>query len=114
MLTRCVLALCALSIIAPYDADDFNISKNAQTLNSAHSSAIAVFTLDESDGVAYLQVYREASDVASANGAHRGWVEVWQEGHRLMVNSSDDEIVINTGTSDTYLWASVYDSAGEW
>ncbi len=110
--------LCALSV--PCLTHPANDSGNAVYSNylwdseSAGDTAIALFTLDESEGVAYLQVHREYSDGAAKYDTARGWVEVWQEGHRMMVNSSDDEIVITTGTTDTYLWASVYNSAGLW
>jgi hypothetical protein len=100
-----------------HPANDFGnavCSNHLRDSESAGDTAIALFTLDESEGVAYLQVHREYSDGAAKDDTARGWVEVWQEGHRMMVNSSDDEIVVTTGTTDTYLWASVYNAAGLW
>ena len=87
--------------------------------------AVALFSLDTDEGIAYLQVQRtEAWREGGAAGAERdwdnedsaaaGWVEVYQEGHRLMANFSGSEISIAVGGIDTYLWASVFDSRGRW
>jgi len=88
----------------------------------------ALFSLDAEEGVAYLQVQRTESrswhdDDEGAASAEQdpdvddgaaGWVEVYQEGHRLMANFSGSEISIAVGGVDTYLWASVFDGQGRW
>ncbi len=88
--------------------------------------AQALFSLDADEGVAYLQVQRtESGSWPDARGAGAeqdpddedgaaGWVEVYQEGHRLMANFSGSEISIAVGGVDTYLWASVFDGQGRW
>ena len=75
---------------------------------------MAEFELDADEGVAYLQVEWTGNDEDDAYEGGEGWVEVYQEGHRLMANFSGREIAIAVGRIDTYLWASVYDSRGRW
>ena len=76
---------------------------------AAPPTVAAVFSLDADEGAAYLQV--ERTDGLD-NGA--GWVEVYQEGHRLMANFSGSEISLLVAGVDTYVWASVFDGAGRW
>ena len=93
-------------------ADDSPKSTQEENDLGLSRQTIAIFSLDETEGVAYLQVHRvHAND--SFDGPH-GWVEVWQEGHRLMLNTTDDEVAITVTHADTYLWASVFDAAGQW
>lgn len=84
----------------------------------------AHFSLDTDEGIAYLlvqwiQVWHEDNlagierDVDEEESVG-GWVEVYQEGHRLMANFSGSEISIAVAGVDTYLWASVFDTYGRW
>lgn len=76
------------------------------------SSFRAIFALDREEGVCFLQVLQ--AEIEGDVEDTFGWVEVWQEGHRLMLNTTDMEVVISTGNYDTYIWASVFDERGRW
>jgi hypothetical protein len=76
---------------------------------AAPPPVVAVFSLDAEEGVAYLQVER-----TDGGDDGTGWVEVYQEGHRLMTNFSGSEISLLVAGVDTYVWASVFDGAGRW
>lgn len=75
--------------------------------------------LEYEHGTVYLQVVRgpakalENSDPGGGN-VGKGWVEVWQEGYRLLLNATDDEISFGLFGGDTYLWARIFDSSGRW
>ncbi|KAJ1496290.1 hypothetical protein T484DRAFT_1874671 [Baffinella frigidus] len=65
-----------------------------------------VLMLEEEEGVAYARVLRPEGSA--------GWMELWQEGHRLMANTTELELSIGTRGVDTYLWASLFDADGRW
>ena len=92
----------------------FDLSSPSMPRGLFPPPVVAIFSLDDDEGVAYLQVQRSEPREETGEGEETGWVEVYQDGHRLMANFSGSELSIAVGGVDTYLWASVFDGSGQW
>ena len=83
--------------------------------NLLSQDVIALFSLDDDEEVAELQVFVEDKSTGEVFPYSRGRIELWRENHVLMMNVSDtSELSVSVRHSNTYLWASVYDDEGNW
>ena len=79
-------------------------------------------TMHANEGLVYLYVVRDIShSVHDADENHLldgsgsggdGWVEIWQQGHRLLLNTTEDDISFEFHGKDVYMWATVFNSMG--
>jgi len=83
--------------------------------NLLSQDVVALFSLDEEEEVAELQVFVEDKTTGEVFPYSSGRIELWRENHALMMNVSDtSELSVSVRHSNTYLWASVYDDKGNW
>lgn len=90
--------------------------------------ALATMAWSDDEGYVHVQAIRDTGQMLGGDcnghvmgeaeeelGGIGGWVEVWQEGHRLLLNSTEDEVRFELPEGvDTYMWASVFDHLGRW
>jgi hypothetical protein len=101
--------ICALAI---------GLTESGEGGGERHQAAIAAMSFE--NGVVHLEVMRGPSFWGAEQGGESpegagGWLELWQEGHVLLLNTSiEDEIHFEVPPDvDTYLWATVYNPMGE-
>jgi hypothetical protein len=107
---RTLIAIFMLGLASSWSAD----CTQEACLNPGSSDLAAALSFE--DGIVYMQVANRVSTSSELQGfeeqessSYYGWTEVWQEGHWLLLNTTDNHVSFELKGADTYIWASVFD-----